>query len=150
MRKVFSSFLISCLTFTIQSCGKSTDENVNDVVSKTSNNVEGVVEDNNDTAIDLDNILSGGGSETACDNSKAFIVGNAVTEKNCHPDCPEMKGDIWNLDKCMTVVGDSSYAADATEHDGSIYIADDGGFYWIVGKSITKHSLNYSSGYKLS
>ena len=48
----------------------------------------------------------------------------------------------------MTVVGDSSYAVDAAEHNGSIYIADDGGFYWIVGNSITKHQLNYS-GYKL-
>ena len=48
----------------------------------------------------------------------------------------------------MKVVADSSYAVDATEHNGSIYIADDGGFYWIMGTSTTKHPLKYS-GYKL-
>jgi hypothetical protein len=52
----------------------------------------------------------------------------------------------------MTVVGESYGVVDATGHNGSIYIADDGGFYWIVGagNSIEKHQLNYSSGYKLS
>ena len=94
---------------------------------------------------------SGGGSSSSssCNNSKAFIVGNAVTEKGCHPNCPKLKTVIWNLDKCMTVVGDSSYVVDATEYNGSIYIADDGGYYWIVGNSISKQPLNYS-GYKLS
>ena len=94
---------------------------------------------------------SGGGSSSSssCNNSKAFIVGNAVTEKGCHPNCPKLKTVIWNLDKCMTVVGDSSYVVDATGHNGSIYIADDGGYYWIVGNSISKQPLNYS-GYKLS
>jgi len=97
---------------------------------------------------------SGGGSSSSssCNNSKAFIVGNAVTEKSCHPNCPKNKAVLWNLDKCMTVVGESYGVVDATGHNGSIYIADDGGFYWIVGagNSIEKHQLNYSSGYKLS
>ena len=95
---------------------------------------------------------SGGGSSSSsssCNNSKAFVIGNAVTEKGCHPNCPKLKTVIWNLDKCMTVVGDSSYVVDATGHNGSIYIADDGGYYWIVGNSISKQPLNYS-GYKLS
>jgi len=95
---------------------------------------------------------SGGGSSSSsssCNNSKAFVIGNAVTEKGCHPNCPKLKTVIWNLDKCMTVVGDSSYVVDATEYNGSIYIADDGGYYWIVGNSISKQPLNYS-GYKLS
>ena len=99
MRKILYSFLISCFIFTIISCRK-TDTGAAD----------------------------GGISLGSCDNSKAFIVGNAVTEKGCHPNCPEMKAVIWNHQKCMTVVGDSSYAVDAAEHNGSIYIADDGGF----------------------
>ena len=37
----------------------------------------------------------GGGS--SCKNSKAFIVGNAVTEKGCHPNCPKSRAVIWNL-----------------------------------------------------
>ena len=41
MRKIHYSFLISCLIITIISCGKSTEENVNDAVSKTNNNIVG-------------------------------------------------------------------------------------------------------------
>ena len=142
MREIFYNFLIICFIFTIISCGQTTEENVNDAVSKTNDTV-------NDTGSTVNDTLFGGTDEVSCDNSKAFIVGNAVTEKGCHPNCPKMKAVIWNHQKCMTVVGDSSYAVDATGHNGAIYIADDGGFYWIVGKSITKHQLNYS-GYKLS
>ena len=141
MREFFYSFLIFSFIFTIISCGQTTEENVSSAVSKTSDTV-------NDAGGAINNTLFGGTDEVSCDNSKAFIVGNAVTEKGCHPNCPKMKAVIWNHQKCMTVVGDSSYAVDATGHNGSIYIADDGGFYWIVGNSITKHQLNYS-GYKL-
>ena len=141
MREFFYSFLIFSFIFTIISCGQTTEENVSSAVSKTNETV-------NDASGAINNTLFGGTDEVSCDNSKAFIVGNAVTEKGCHPNCPKMKAVIWNHQKCMTVVGDSSYAVDAAEHNGSIYIADDGGFYWIVGNSITKHQLNYS-GYKL-
>jgi len=41
MKKIFYSFLISCFIFTIISCGKSTEENVNDAVSKTNDNIVG-------------------------------------------------------------------------------------------------------------
>ena len=41
MRKIFYSFLIYCFIFTIFSCGKTTEENVNDTVSKTNDNVVG-------------------------------------------------------------------------------------------------------------
>ena len=133
MKKFIYSFLIFSFIFTIFSCGKTTEENVNDTVSKTNSVIFG----------------TDGDSGTGCDNTKAFIVGNAVTEKGCHPNCPKSRAVIWNLNKCMTVVGVKSYAVDAAVHNGSIYIADDGGFYWIVGKSITKHKLNYS-GYTLS
>ena len=141
MREFFYSFLIFSFIFTIISCGQTTEESVSSAVSKTNDTV-------NDASGAINNTLFGATDEVSCDNSKAFIVGNAVTEKGCHPNCPKMKAVIWNHQKCMTVVGDSSYAVDAAEHNGSIYIADDGGFYWIVGNSITKHQLNYS-GYKL-
>ena len=141
MREFFYSILIFFFIFTIISCGQTTEENVSSAVLKTGETV-------NDASSAINNTLFGATDEVSCDNSKAFIVGNAVTEKGCHPNCPKMKAVIWNHQKCMTVVGDSSYAVDATGHNGSIYIADDGGFYWIVGNSITKHQLNYS-GYKL-
>ena len=41
MKKIFYSFLISCLILTIFSCGKTTEENVNDAVSKTNENIFG-------------------------------------------------------------------------------------------------------------
>ena len=99
---------------------------------------------------------SGGssGSSSSCNNSKAFVIGNAVTEKCSGTDCPVSKIVIWDLDGCMTVVGESvnGWAVDAASHNNSIYIADDGGFYWIVGadNKIEKHQLNYPSGYKNS
>jgi len=98
---------------------------------------------------------SGGssGSSSSCNNSKASIVGNAVTEKCSRTDCPVSKIVIWDLDGCMTVVGDSVMGAvDAASHNNSVYIADDGGFYWIVGadNKIEKKQLNFPSGYKNS
>jgi hypothetical protein len=98
---------------------------------------------------------SGGssGSSSSCNNSKASIVGNAVTEKCSRTDCPVSKIVIWDLDGCMMVVGDSVMGAvDAASHNNSIYIADDGGFYWIVGadNKIEKKQINYPSGHKPS
>ena len=46
MRKIFYSFLISAIILTFFSCGKSTDENVNFVVSKTNDTVNNTVNDN--------------------------------------------------------------------------------------------------------
>jgi len=90
-----------------------------------------------------------GESGTGCDNTEAFIVGNLVPEKGCHPNCEKNKAVIWNLCEGQKLLGDSpSGVVDATGHNGSIYVADDGGFYWIVGKNITKHTLE-RSGHKL-
>ena len=41
MRKIFYNYLIYCFIFTIISCGKTTEENVNDAVSKTNDTVFG-------------------------------------------------------------------------------------------------------------
>ena len=51
------------------------------------------------------------------------------------------------------VVGDSVMGAvDAASHNNSVYIADDGGYYWIVGadNKIEKKQINYPSGHKPS
>jgi len=136
MREIFYIILISCLIFTIFSCGQTTEENVSSAVSKTSDTV-------NET-------LFGETAEGSCEKN-AYIVGNLVPEKGCHPNCKKNKAVIWNLCEGQKSLGDSpSGVVDATGHNGSIYIADDGGFYWIVGNSIEKHQLNSSSGYKLS
>jgi hypothetical protein len=101
-----------------------------------------------------DNSSGGGGSSYSCSfkNTKAFIVGNAVTEKCMWYDCPKSKIVIWDLNGCMKVVGESvSGAVDAASHNNSIYIADDAGYYWIVGadnKIEKKKIITKSSGYK--
>ncbi|GIT65203.1 MAG: hypothetical protein Ct9H300mP23_08300 [Nitrospinota bacterium] len=93
MRKIFYSFLIFCFTITIFSCGKSLDETVNDALG---------------TGGDSG---TGGGTSYSCSfkNTKAFIVGNAVTEKCIFYDCPKSKIVIWDLNGCMKVVGESNW-----------------------------------------
>jgi len=98
---------------------------------------------------------SGGGSSYSCSfkNTKAFIVGNAVTEKCIFYDCPKSKIVIWDLNGCMKVVGESVMGAvDAASHNNSIYIADDAGYYWIVGagNKIEKKKINNSSGSEIT
>ena len=127
MRNIFYSFMIFFFIITIFSCGKTTEENVNDTVSRTNDTIFGSTD---------------GGS---CIKN-VYIVGNLVPEKGCHPNCKKNKAVIWNLCEGKKSLGDSSGVVDATGHNGSIYIADDGGFYWIVGNSIEKHQLNSSSG----
>jgi len=141
MREIFYNFLIFCFIFTIFSCGQTTEENVSSAVSKTSDTV-------NDASGAINNTLFGGTAEGSCEKN-AFIVGNLVPEKGCHPNCKKNKAVIWNLCEGQKLLGDSFGAIDATGHNGSIYIADDD-YYWIVGKSITKHPLKYHSGYKES
>ena len=70
MIKIFSSFLISCFIFTIISCGKTTEENVNDAVSKTNNTVFGGTD---------------GGSRDQCTSGGTFqknIYGRQVKQTN--------------------------------------------------------------------
>ena len=136
MIKIFYSFLIFFFIFTIFSCGKTTEETVND-------------------ALGTGGGSGGGGTSYSCSfkNTKAFIVGNAVTEKCIFYDCPKSKIVVWDLNGCMKVVGESVLGAvDAASHNNSIYIADEADFYWIVGagNKIEKKQINYTSGFKPS
>ena len=135
MKIILYIILIFSFSFTIISCAKKSGGSSGSSSSDTNG--------------------SGGGSSysSSCNNSKAFVIGNAVTEKCSRTDCPKSKIVIWNLDGCMTVVGESILGAvDAASHKNSIYIADDAGFYWIVGadNNIEKKQINYPSGYKNS
>ena len=135
MKIILYIILIFSFSFTIISCAKKSGGSSGSSSSDTNG--------------------SGGGSSysSSCNNSKAFVIGNAVTEKCSRTDCPKSKIVIWDLDGCMTVVGESILGAvDAASHNNSIYIADDAGFYWIVGadNNIEKKQINYPSGYKNS
>ena len=135
MKNILYIILITCFSLAIFSCGKKDDGSSGSSASSS----------------------SGGGASYSCSfkNTKAFIVGNAVTEKCMSYDCPKSKIVIWDLNGCMKVVGESvSGAVDAAFHNNSIYIADDSdsGYYWIVGadNKIEKKQINYTSGFKAS
>ena len=126
MKNILYIFLIFSFSLTIYSCAKKSGGGSGSSSSDT-NGSGG------------DSRGSGGGSSYSCSfkNTKAFIVGNAVTEKCIFYDCPESKIVIWDLNGCMKVVGEAVLGAvDAASHNNSIYIADDAGYYWIVGNSI--------------
>jgi len=161
--------ILSLLLFslTIISCSPDDTEKVNKPISKAGDTVNGVLDPVGDGVNDgLDSVGdvvngglgvttgSGGISSSSCSfkNTKALIVGNAVTEKCIFYDCPKSKIVIWDLNGCMKVVGESVMGAvDAAFHNNSIYIADDAGYYWIAGpETIEKKKINNSSGYKLS
>ena len=133
MKNILYIFLICCFSFTIYSCAKKSGGSSGSSSSDANGN--------------------GGGTSCSFKNTKAFIVGNAVTEKCIFYDCPESKIVIWDLNGCMKVVGESVLGAvDAASHNNSIYIADDAGYYWIVGEGnkIEKKQINYPSGHKPS
>ena len=126
------------------SCAKSSEDNINSGVAKLGDTLGGGGSGG-----------SGGDASYSCSfkNTKAFIVGNAVTEKCIFYDCPKSKIVVWDLNGCMKVVGESVLGAvDAASHNNSIYIADYEGFYWIVGAGdkIEKKKINYTSGFKSS
>ena len=89
MKNILYIFLICCFSFTIISCAKKSGGSSGSSSSDTNG--------------------SGGGSSysSSCNNSKAFVIGNAVTEKCSRTDCPKSKIVIWDLDGCMTVVGEN-------------------------------------------
>ncbi len=142
MKNILYIFLIFSFSFTIISCAKKSGGGSGSSSSDT-NGSGG------------DSSGSGGDASYSCSfkNTKAFIVGNAVTEKCIFYDCPKSKIVIWDLNGCMKVVGESVLGAvDAASHNNSIYIADDAGYYWIVGagNKIEKKQINYPSGFKSS
>ena len=76
------------------SCAKSSEDNINDGVAKTNQNLADTLEDNNDTAVDLENALSGGGgggggssNSSSCNNKGSFQI---------HP---EKGAGLWEIVK---------------------------------------------------
>ena len=157
MKNILYIILITCFSLAIFSCGKKGDGSSGSPTAGTNGST------------------SEGVSNYSCTfkNTKSFIVGNAVTEKCMWYDCPKSKIVIWDLNGCMKVVGESvgesveagqiildsgpvyigtgDGAVDAAFHNNSIYIADDAGYYWIVGadnKIESKKIITKSSGYK--
>ena len=87
------------------SCAKSSEDNINDTVA----DLEDTLTGGGSSGSGGGSSGSGGGSSYSCSfkNTKAFIVGNAVTEKCMWYDCPKSKIVVWDLNGCMKVVGES-------------------------------------------
>ena len=152
MIKIFSSFLISCFIFTIISCGKTTEENVNDAVSKTNNNVEGIVEDNNDTAVDLDNTLTGGGSgnQSQCTTVRTFqknIYGKQAKQTD---DCGYIVASSGGYLKKLDEFGETKWETKITLYQAkhsnlgksSVIQTRDGGYLYSDENGIAKLSFS--------
>ena len=77
-------------------------------------------------------------NKTWLSNIDFVVVGSGIVGLNCALELrakqPKSKIVIWDLNGCMKVVGESVLGAvDAASYNNSIYIADDAGYYWIVG-----------------
>jgi len=132
MRKIFYSFLISCFIFTIISCGKTTEESVNDTVAKT-----------NDTLLG-----SGGGSGGQCPSRGTFqknIFGKQVKPTN---DCGYIVASSGGyLDK-LNEYGETKWETKITLYQkkhsnlgkASVIQTSDGGYLYSDENGIAKLS----------
>ena len=72
------------------SCSKSSEDNINGGVANTNENLADTLEDNNDTAVDLENTLNGGGgssNSSSCSNKGFFQI------------LPEKDAVVWEVVK---------------------------------------------------
>ena len=113
MREIFYIILIFCFIITIFSCGKTTEENVNDAVSTTNDNIEGIIEDNNDTVATDSTTNSSwtkqlGSSEieyaysvTTDSSGNIYVTGNTQGDldgnTNSGGECPSLIGTISGI-----------------------------------------------------
>ena len=94
MRKFFFSFLISCFIFTIISCGKTTEENVNDTVSKTNDTVFGTGGDSDNQPIKfVKNVLPENYCSTTVDIKQTDDGGYIIA--GCYGQMNKPGGKAW-------------------------------------------------------
>ena len=97
------------------SCAKSSEDNINDGVTNTNENLADTLEDNNDTAVDLENTLNGGGGSSNSSSDEA--PKNVVFSKTILDPDAKLSGDY--------------------EESASDVIKTSGGDYVVVGTSIS-------------
>ena len=122
MIKICYSFLICCFIFTIISCGKTTEENVNDTVSKTNDTIFG----------------TGGGSGGQCQSGGTFqknIYARQVKQTN---DCGYIVASSGGYLKKLDEFGETKWETKITlyqaEHSNlgksSVIQTSDGGYLY--------------------
>ena len=115
------------------SCAKSSEDNINDTVADTNDaidegvantneNLEGTLEDNNDTAVDLENALNGGGgSNYQCTSGITFQKGISGKQAKQTNDCGYIvayNGKLTKLDER----GETKWESEITLYQKNIAI----------------------------
>jgi len=62
------------------SCAKSSEDNINDGVANTNDNLEDILEDNNDTALDLEDALTGGGDPSDSSATEDISISSSASD----------------------------------------------------------------------
>ena len=134
------------------SCAKSSEDNVNDGVANTKENLEDTLEDNNDTAVDLENTLNGGGgsnNQSQCTSGITFqksIFGKQAKQTN---DCGYIvayNGKLTKLDERGETKWESKITLDQKKHSNlgkpSVIQTRDGGYLYSDNDGIAKVGSN--------
>ena len=135
MRKIIYSLLISCFMFTIISCGKTTEEYVNDTVSKTNDTVFGKTYE---------------GSEKQCTSGVTFVKNISAEQVKQTSDWGDIVGSYAGGIKKLDEFGETEWETKITlyqrKHSNlgkpSVTKTRDGGYLYSDTKGIAK--LSYS------
>jgi hypothetical protein len=132
------------------SCAKSSEDNVNDGVANTKENLEDTLEDNNDTAVDLENALGGGGSnnQSQCTTVRTFqknISGRQAKQTN---DCGYILASSGGYLKKLDDFGETKWETKITLYQAkhsnlgkpSVIQTSDGGYLYSDNNGIAKLS----------
>jgi hypothetical protein len=132
------------------SCAKSSEDNINDGVANTKENLEDTLEDNNDTAVDLENALGGGGSnnQSQCTTVRTFqknISGRQAKQTN---DCGYILASSGGYLKKLDDFGETKWETKITLYQAkhsnlgkpSVIQTSDGGYLYSDNNGIAKLS----------
>lgn len=155
MRMIFYSFLISGFIFTIISCGKTTEENVNDAVSKTNENIFGSTGDSyGDGDFQINPQLVAKLSEFVTTDNGYALVGSKdrrpwiqILDKNGKHQLTK-RYDVFGEYKTSSIFIGNGFPPEGTLDGSAISQTKDGGY--IVGTFVLpKHpSYGYSHIFK--
>jgi len=139
MRKFFFSFLISCFIFTIISCGKTTEENVNDTVSKTNDTVFGTGGDSDNQPIKfVKNVLPENYCSTTVDIKQTDDGGYIIA--GCYGQMNKPGGKAWLMktDVYGEKQWEKTYGLDDYWGDRTVIQTSDGGYLFAGWKGVLK------------
>ena len=148
MREIFFSFIVSLLSWTIISCGQTTEEGVASVVSSANDAV-------NDTTGAIDDSLFGGTEDGSCPSVGTFQKNISARQVKQTNDCGyvvvEYHGTLTKLDKYGEKEWENKFTLKLNKHSNlgksSVLQTSDGGYLFSGPYGIAKLSscLLYTS-----